>query len=283
VSRLLAICRALLMMVALIPSLAQAQDAESNAPQAIDTEHIFGFAEGADIGEKGESELEITATGLAGKPGQYTGVQNETALRYGVADGFRASIGALADFHAISGVPGLADLHALNVFGGVSSEFRWRFLNRSSSPLDLTLSFEPQWQHIDDTSGQNILPVRILADMPLVPEKTFVAFNLSYSPTFARIGETWRQQNPFEIALAASTAIPGNSFLGVEIRQSTLNQHGFFSGRALFFGPSLFVRLSDAIIVKAAWEVQIPAETGGRDDLVNYERNQVRAQFAWDF
>jgi hypothetical protein len=45
----------------------------------------------------------------------------------------------------------------------------------------------------------------------------------------------------------------------------------------------LFVRLSDAIIVKAAWEVQIPAETGGRDDLVNYERNQVRAQFAWDF
>jgi hypothetical protein len=69
----------------------------------------------------------------------------------------------------------------------------------------------------------------------------------------------------------------------VEIRQSTLNQHGFFSGRALFFGPSLFVRLSDAIIVKAAWEVQIPAETGGRDDLVNYERNQVRAQFAWDF
>jgi hypothetical protein len=38
-----------------------------------------------------------------------------------------------------------------------------------------------------------------------------------------------------------------------------------------------------AIVVKVAWEAQIPAETGGRDDLVNYERNQVRAQFAWDF
>jgi hypothetical protein len=45
----------------------------------------------------------------------------------------------------------------------------------------------------------------------------------------------------------------------------------------------LFVRLSDAIAVKVAWEAQIPAETAGRDDLVNYERNQVRAQFAWNF
>jgi hypothetical protein len=128
-----------------------------------------------------------------------------------------------------------------------------------------------------------VLPVTLLADMALIPEKTFVALNLSYAPTFARIGRTWQQQNPVEIALAATTAIRDNIFLGAEIRQSTLNQHGFFSGRALFFGPSLFVRLSDAIAVKVAWEAQIPAETAGRDDLVNYERNQVRAQFAWNF
>jgi hypothetical protein len=281
-------CRALLMLAALmLPSLAQAQVLGSSAPGTIDTEHIFGFAEGADIGEKGERELEITATGLAGKLGQYAGVLNETAFRYGVTDGFRASIGALTDYHAISGVPDLADLHSLNVFSGVSSEFRWQFLNRFSSPLDLTLSFEPQWQHIDNISGQSmqsyVMPVRLLVDMPLIPEKTFVALNLSYSPTFARIGGTWQQQNPVEITLAATTAIPGNAFLGLEIRQSTLNQHGFFSGRALFFGPSLFVRLSDAIIIKVAWEAQIPAETAGRADLVNYERNEVRAQFAWDF
>jgi len=271
----------------MLPSLAHAHDSDSNTSDTVDTEHIFGFAEGADIGQKGESEFEITADGLAGKTGQYAAVLNETALRYVVTDGFRASIGGLTDYHAISGVPGLADLHSLNVFAGVSSEFRWQFLSRVSSPLDLTLSFEPQWQHIDDISGQNqqsyVLPVRILADMALIPEKTFVAFNLSYLPTFAHIGGTWQQQNPLEIALDAATAIPGNGFLGVEIRQTTLNQHGFFSGRALFFGPSLFFSLSKAIVVKVAWEAQIPAETGGRDDLVNYERNEVRAQFAWDF
>jgi hypothetical protein len=288
VSSLLASCGALLMLVALmLPCLAQAEDTASKEPEPVDTEHIFGFAEGADIGEKGERELEITATGLAGKTGQYAGILNETALRYVVTDGFRASIGVLTDYHAISGVPDLADLHSLNVFSGVSSEFRWQFLNRSSSPLDLTLSFEPQWQYIDDISGQNMqsyaLPVRLLADMALIPEKTFIALNLNYTPTFARSGGTWQQQNPFEIALDAATAIPGNGFLGVEIRQSTFNQHGFSSGRALFIGPSLFFSLSKAIIVKVAWEAQIPAETGGRDDLVNYERQEVRAQFAWVF
>ena len=287
-SSLPAFCGAFLMLAAvMLPSLVQAQVMGSNAPDAVDTEHIFGFAEGADIGVQGDRELEITATGLAGKTGQYAGVQNETAFRYGVTNDFRASIGLLTDYHAISGVPGLADLHSLNVTSGVSSEFRWQFLDRFNSPLDLTLSFEPQWLHIDDISGQNqqsyVLPVRILADMALIPEKTFVAFNLSYLPTFAHIGGTWQQQNPFEIALDASTAIPGNGFLGVEIRQSTLNQHGFFSGRALFVGPSLFFRLSKAIVVKVAWEAQIPAETGGRADLVNYERQEFRVQFAWDF
>jgi hypothetical protein len=109
VFRLLAVapCRAPLMLVALmLPNLVQAQDSESIAPGTIDTEHIFGFAEGADIGAQGDRELEITATGLAGKLGQYAGIQNETALRYGVADGFRASLGALADYHAVASVAG---------------------------------------------------------------------------------------------------------------------------------------------------------------------------------
>ncbi|MGA9487102.1 MAG: hypothetical protein WBV25_08515, partial [Methylocella sp.] len=93
-SSLPASCGALLMLAAvMLPSLAQAQVMGSNAPDAVDTEHIFGFAEGADIGVQGDRELEITANGLAGKTGQYAGILNETALRYVVTDGFRASIG----------------------------------------------------------------------------------------------------------------------------------------------------------------------------------------------
>ncbi len=281
--------RAFLLLFALtLSSLAQAHDAQTGAGgESVDTEHIFGFAEGADIGEKGERELEFTATGLVGKIGQYVGVTNETAFRYGVADGFRASIGLLTDYHAISGVPDLSDLHALNVFSGVSSEFRWQFLNRFSSPVDLTVSFEPYWRHIDDSTGQNILsyvaPVKLLIDIPLVPEKTFAAFNLSYTSEFMRDGGAWRQANPVEISLAASTAIAPGVFLGVEVRQLALNQHGFFSGTALFAGPSLYAKLSESVSVKVAWSGQIPAETGGRVDLGNYERQEARATLAIGF
>jgi hypothetical protein len=37
------------------------------------------------------------------------------------------------------------------------------------------------------------------------------------------------------------------------------------------------------MIVKVVGEAQVPAETGGRVDLVNYQRYEVRAQFALNF
>lgn len=280
-------CRAPLLALALtLPALARAEDTESSPKEAVDTEHIFGFTEGADIGEKGEKELEDTTTGRFGKDGHYAGLAHETAIRYGVVEGFRASIGALSDYHAVSGVPDLTDRHALN-FSGVTSEFRWQVLERGSSPLDLTLSFTPQWQRIDDLSGQRVqsyaFPVALLADVALIPNKMFAAFNLTYAPIFTRGGGTWGQQNPVEVSFAVSTAIADNVFLGAEVRHLTLNDHGFFSGHALFVGPSLFVRLSDAITVKVAWDAQIPDETTGRLDLANYERQQARVQLAIGF
>lgn len=280
-------CAAFVVMGLVTAGLAQAGDLEAGSAVAVDTEHIFGFAEGADIGEAGERELEITTTGLLGKLGRYAGFQNETALRYGVAEGFRASLGGLTDYHAVSGVPGLIDVHALNVSSGISSEFRWQLLNRSSAPVDLTVSFEPLWQRIDDVSGRStqahIFPVRLLLDVPLASETAFVAFNLAYAPTFVRGAGLWQLQNPIEISLAASAAITRNSFLGLEVRQSALDQHGFFSERAVFLGPSLFVRLSEAMVFKIAGEAQIPVETNGRYDLVNYERFELRGQFALTF
>jgi len=153
--------------------------------------------------------------------------------------------------------------------------------------MDLTLSFDPLWEHIDDVSGRSVqsyvMPLRLLADMALIPEKTFVALDLTYAPTFARLGGLWQLQNQIEIALAACTAVTSNSFLGVEVRQFALNQHRFFSGSAVFLGPSLFVRLSEAMMAKIVGEAQVPVETGGRIDLANYQRYQVRAEFALNF
>ena len=104
----MAALRFLLILCLLSRSVAQAQDEPRQEPK-IDTEHIFGFTEGADIGAKGELELENTTVGRLGRPGTFAVFNNETALRYGLAERFRASVRALADYYDIQNVLGLMD------------------------------------------------------------------------------------------------------------------------------------------------------------------------------
>src|SRR5256885_1892887 len=101
----MAASRGTLMLLAalLCPALGQAQ--ESRRVAGIDTEHIFGFTEGSDIGERGEKEVESSMTGRFGKPGSHVALDNETSFRYGLLDGFRVSIGAMFDYHGIRNVP----------------------------------------------------------------------------------------------------------------------------------------------------------------------------------
>jgi hypothetical protein len=252
----------------------------------IDTEHIFGFTEGADIGGKGEGELENTTIGRPGRPGSFAAFTSEMALRYGLEEHFRASFGALADYHNIRSVPDLTDRTALN-FSGLSSEFRWQLLERVASPVDLTLSFSPEWRRIDDASGvaaeSYVFPIVLLADTALVPNAMFAAINLTYAPAFTRTNGSWQQEHPLEISPAIAAAITEGVFLGAEIRHITRNQDGFFTGHALFVEPSVFIKISESLSVKAAWSAQIPDETTKHLDLVSFERHQVLAVFVKNF
>src|SRR5260221_7342685 len=122
-----------LILCTLAPTMAEAGDHPRREP-TVDTEHIFGFTEGDDIGSKGELELETTTTGLLGRPGSFTALNNETAVRYGVADGFRASFAPLTDYHSIRNVPGLVNRTALS-FSGLSSQFRWQVSEHENAPV----------------------------------------------------------------------------------------------------------------------------------------------------
>ena len=273
----------LVSVLLLLPRIAQSQ--QNSEP--LDTEHIFGFTEGADIGEKGEKELENTTIGSLGTMiGSYAFFQNETSFRYGVAEHFRASLGVLTDYYSIRYLPGLDDRTGLG-FGGTTSEFRWQVLERDRSPIDLTLSLAPQWQRIDTASGKNqqsyIVPFTILADMALLPDTMFAASNIIWNPTFTPSRGKLQEESPLELSLASSGLIGERIWLGAEIRHLTRNQAGFFTGHALFIGPSLFVQLSETVTAKLAWSAQIPDETTGRVDPVNYPRNQVLAQIVKNF
>jgi hypothetical protein len=278
-----ALTACLVVLCALAPFAGQAQDYPRLEPP-IDTEHIFGFTEGADIGKKGEVEVENTTIGRLDRRGNFVAFNNETAIRYGVADDFRASFAPLTDYRSIRNVPGLVNRTALS-FSGLSSEYRWQAVERDG--IGLTFSLAPEWHRIDDTSGQQVesyaFPLGLLADAALVPGEIFAAFNLAYSPAITRVDRKSQQENPLEVSSAISAAIVDGVFLGAEIRHITRNQDGFFSGHALFVGPSLYAKVADDVSFKVGWSAQLPDETTGRLDLVNFERHQVIAVLTKSF
>jgi hypothetical protein len=271
----------------------EAKDSESKESQekekesGVDTEHIFGFTEGSDIGEKGEKEIDHSSYIFTGKPGRFFATLNETAFRYGIDDGFRASLNLLTDYHGIYDSPGLPDRRAF-AFSGLSSEFDWALLKRDGAPFGLTLAFTPQWRRLDDTSGARqesfAFPLQLLADVALSPGTWYAAANLNYAPEFAHAeGGSWTTRHEVEMSTATALAVSPDVFVGGEVRHLTQNQRGFFTEHGLFVGPSLYVKLGENTNVKLAWSAQIPDETTLRLDLVNYERHQLRVQFATGF
>jgi hypothetical protein len=69
----------------------------------------------------------------------------------------------------------------------------------------------------------------------------------------------------------------------VEVRHITRDQDGFFTGHTLFVGPSVFVKVSESVTLKAVWSAQLPDETTGRLDLVSFPRHEVLAQIVKNF
>ena len=270
--------------VAVVSSLALAQEQQAGA--TVDSEHIFGFTEGADIGDKGESELESITIGRLGKQRGFAVLTNETSFRYGVEQGFRASVGTLADYYNVHDTPEYLDRTGLR-YSGLTSEFRWQFSEHDSAPVGLTLSFAPTWRRINDpVPGQQqsfALPVSLLADRVLIPNRLYAAVDVGVTPTFSYVAGVWKNTQPLEISAALSSALGDRIFIGGEVRLAAQNQTAPFGDRALYIGPSFFVKLRETLTFKAAWSLQVPDVVSGRMDLTNYERCQIVAQLAYGF
>lgn len=278
----------------IVPGVALAEDSESAGtkgegakPDQIETEHIFGFTEGADIGDKGDREIENTFTGRLGVHGSYAALLNETAFRYGVTDDFRASLGTILGYHGINNVPGLDNIELFS-FSGIETEFRWQPIHRTvTQPFNLTFSFEPQWTRIDDVSGQRTenysLPLGILADVAFVPNKLYGGFNLFYTPNFSRSVGPWQVAQPLEVSFALSGALDPKVYIGAEIRHLNGINNGLYTGHALYVGPQIYIQLAEDTGFKVAWSAQIPDAGAHGLDLDNYERHQFRVLFVKSF
>jgi len=254
----------------------------------VDTEHMFGFTEGSDIGHKGEKELETDSTGRFGRlGGAYNNVATTFEAKYTLAERLRLSAVATVAYYDISGVSELDDRRQ-GVVQSVSFDARYRLRDREQAPFGLTLSVEPHWGFTDDISGapadQQGAEFRLLADRELIAGRLYGALNIEYEPVRTRLrgsGETFRDSTLGFGAALAMQVMP-NVFIGAEAR-NLRHYEGLgldsFAGQALYIGPTLYATFGQGYFLSAAWNGQVwgaVAGSSGALDLANFERHQAK-------
>jgi hypothetical protein len=261
----------------------------------VDTEHLFGFVEGADIGGRGEAEF-LTDTSLrAGKgAGAFADTATDLELKYTAFGNFRISAGATLAYYDIAGMPGIADIrHA--AIQALFSDARFLVLDRTQAPFGLTLSVSPHWGLIDETSGvptQHFgAEFQLLADRVLVPGRVAGAVNLLFANDRARLRafDGVEHESLLGSGAALAAQIRPGLWLGGEARYlrdysgAALN---VFAGQAVYAGPTVYMQLGGKAFASAAVEFQVwggATAALGALDLANFERVQAKLRFGVEF
>lgn len=263
--------------------------------EGIDTEHMFAFMIGTDVGDLGEREFQSQTTGrFSRNGGSYRAIDQELELEFVPARNFRIEVGSTFAAHDISGVADLADRRQL-AWQGVSVDFRYRFLDRESAPFGLTFAVETHAARIDETSAARVAAygtdLTLAFDRELVPDFVIAGLNLIYQPEWTRFikSDAPEQEATVGAAFSVMAQLRPGFFLGGEARYLR-KYEGIgldeFAGHALFVGPTAYVKLSERSRLTAAWSVQAwgrSAGGAGALDLVDFERHQARLTYGVNF
>ena len=277
----------LMLALALIPT-----DART---ATIDTEHLFGFIIGSDVGEVGEREVESSATGRFGKQtGTYNAASGTLSMEAVPIAHLQTEITGEVLGYGITGVRGLAD-QQYGAFGGLSADIRYQFLDRATAPFGLAVGAEPRWGRADDVTGQpaNQYGVDFVAaaDWEPIRDRVVAAFNLLYQPETARLkwSGTWSQQSTAGVGIGVMVQVRPGLFAGGEARYlRTYDGSGLetFAGQGFFIGPTVYMQLPKKAWIAVALSAQVAGDTPasiGSLDLVNFERRQARVLFGVNF
>ena len=261
----------------------------------VDTEHLFGFTEGADIGAAGEKEVESDSTFRYGKQtGLFANASSELEFKYTAFQNFRISTAATLAYYDIAGAAGWRIVgrrrhnryHSMRASGCSTA---------SMTPSALTLSIEPHLGFADETSGVPIhhfgVETHLLADREIVPNRLFGALNLLFDTDRTRLLPTGGVEQ--EPTLGAGTALAVKAMPGIWVGAEARYLRGYegaafnvFSGQGLYFGPTLYARIGEKIWLSAAWNVQVwggAVGVPGALDLVNFDRQQMKFRVGYDF
>jgi hypothetical protein len=263
--------------------------------EELDSEHLFGFTQGTDIGAKGDKEMELEGFGAFGRgQGAYSAVAGGLEGKFTIFDNFRVSPGIGVAYHNVRGVPGLDDRQGPN-FEGASLEMKFRLLDRRQAGVGVTVGVTPAWARVDDASGEPVaskgVGLLFMADYELVPGWLLSAFNMTYdlAATRSHITSEWSHDSLFGVSGAIAAQVVPNVFVGVEARYA--RAYGglaldHFDGQALFVGPTAYAKFPNGAWISAAWNAQVSGrsvEVPAALDLTNFPHHEVVIRFGQPF
>jgi hypothetical protein len=278
-----------------IASAASAQDTAPDSYREIESKYIFGFTEGSDIGFEGERAIVSSSTlAFQRRQGSYNALEEEIEYETNPTQDIQLEPTVHGVYHEIHGVNGFDNFAGVN-FGGFSTNFRYNVIGRGpGAPIGLTFTVEPEWSRVND--GGKVFTdfqatSKILADTELVPDRLFAAFNAIYHPEIFRDfgSPNWMRAATLGMTTALAYRIAPNAVLGGELEYFRVhNSLGFdaFAGHALYAGPTLFVQLTNKILLRAAFSTEIAGHAVGEPrplDLTNFSRNKALLYAEFEF
>jgi len=279
----------------LLASLVGAEAADDSAFHEVETKYIFGnFTIGSATGIEGEKAFELETPASFGKRfGQYATGQTTLEFEYTPTQFMQIELGPTVSAYNIRNVPGLNDLNMVSV-NGFEGDFRFLLFERGpSSPFAVTLSVEPEFHSLDETSGARVtnygLETRLEADAELIKNRLFLGLNLLYEPetTQAAVGG-WDRESTLGASSALAFQIIPNVVVGVDLwylRHYEGVAFNSFTGDAVYLGPTFYWKIAPKVLMSAAWEAQVAGREVGVDalDLADFSRQRAMLLLEFEF
>ncbi len=265
----------------------------------VETKYVFGFTEGSGIGLEGEKEFSLDTEARIGKrDGRYWASESKLEFEFTPNQYVQIEFGPFISAHQMRDVTDLDNRNQI-AFGGIFGEVRYLLLDRGpSSPLALTLSVEPEWRRIDETSGERVtnfeLEAKLNADLELIKNRLYLGVNLLYEPEATHdpdhIDAGWEMESKGGVSAALAYRIVPSVFIGAEVwylRHYDGAWFNTFTGDAIYVGPTLFVQLAPKVFMKAAWNTQVHGrdveDSGASLNLSEFSRHRAKLKLAVEF
>jgi len=261
-----------------------------------ESKYMFGFTDGADIGNEGEKAFEYEATGSFQKRGgRYSAIEHELEFEHVLTQNFAYELSAHGISHSISSVEDFDDRNTTQ-FSGASATLRYLIIGRGpGSPIGLTISAEPEWSRIDGTDGTQTRSYsstfKIVADTELIANRLFAAINLIYEPEVAKGADAdmWERSSSAGVSLGLTYRITPTFALGIGAEYDRAYDglvFQTFNGHAFFVGPNVQINFSPKILLAAAVMTQVAGRAVDDPrslDLTNFEKYRANLKLEFEF